>query len=311
MDDLFGTYDDDADAEAAAVPRSKNCGVLKWHSPAAEEGLFVHLERHAQQCRGNPAETLRHVDIYATTKHWLMCIGPEKAQILEREALKPIVEARAAASSGAAPSQCLVVAELGSYLGYSAVFLANTLLRLGVQRANLNVVSLEGDPLCVSWTRRMVDFCGCSDVVTVLHSTGAHAAALSRHLEASLTPNPNPNPNSDSNSSTTPNPTPAPAPAPTLDLLLIDHDTALYTSDLAAIESAGLLRPGSYVCADNVLSFRKPLTEYLDHVRDTHRYASSRLFMSRIEYPDEPTNGAVGVEGEGDDVDGMEISVYL
>lgn len=275
LDDLFGDDDDEAMQE---VRRPPACGVLKFHSPAAEEGLFVHLEQlHGNECRNNPEATLRQIDGYATTKHWLMCIGPEKGGILEREALAPM------AAAAATTDDALVLVELGSYLGYSAVLMASSLLRLGVARDRVQIVSIEGDPLCVQWTRRLVDFCGLSDLVTVLPSTAGHAAALARHL------------------------TEASPQRRTVDLLLIDHDKALYRRDLAAFEAAGLLHPGSVVCADNVLSFNKPLSEYLDHVRDPQRYASSRLFMASIEYADPKTDTCV----EGEDLDGLEISVYL
>lgn len=280
LDELFGDDEGDEFGDAAPLRRPSACGVLKFHSPAAEEGLFVHLEQlNGKECRNNPEATLRMVDLYASTKHWLMCIGPEKGGILEREALVPLV---ATSTDGV-----LVLVELGSYLGYSAVHMASTLLRLGVARDRIRVVSIEGDPMCVQWTRRLVDFCGLGDLVTVLPSSQGHAAALEQHL-AEVSPQ-----------------------RRVVDLLLIDHDKALYQRDLAAFEAAGLLRPGSIVAADNVLSFNKPLSVYLDHVRDPQRYGSSRLFMASIEYADAAGTTDAGAEGlPSEDLDGMEISVY-
>ena len=96
-----------------------------------------------------------------------------------------------------------------------------------------------------------------------------------------------------------------------IDILFIDHDKGKYLSDLQLIEVSGLLCVGSKVIADNVLSFGRPLTAYLDHVRGSGRYSSSRCFQDSVEYCKQ---GEVIIDIDGclvsDTIDGVEISTY-
>ena len=74
-------------------------------------------------------------------------------------------------------------------------------------------------------------------------------------------------------------------------LLFLDHAKEAYLADLLALEP--LLAPGCVVVADNVLSFDggASLKPYLEHVRDTSRYASSTLHEAPVEYSDGEPDG--------------------
>ena len=68
------------------------------------------------------------------------------------------------------------------------------------------------------------------------------------------------------------------------DLVFLDHWKDLYTTDLKAIEEAGLLRKGSVIFADNV----GPLfdaEEYLNYVRSCGHF-ETRHVVSTVEYTD-------------------------
>ena len=84
-----------------------------------------------------------------------------------------------------------------------------------------------------------------------------------------------------------------------IDLLFIDHIKDRYLPDLRLIEAAGLLRDGSVVCADNVVFFK--LQEYLDHVRGSGLYRSSRTLTARLEYTERERKAFP---------DGVEVSVF-
>ena len=86
-------------------------------------------------------------------------------------------------------------------------------------------------------------------------------------------------------------------PSPRIQLLFIDHAKDRYLADLVALEP--YLAAGCVVVADNVLCFDggASLKPYLEHVRDTSRYASSTLHEAPVEYSD----------GEPD---GVEVSVF-
>ena len=85
-----------------------------------------------------------------------------------------------------------------------------------------------------------------------------------------------------------------------VDVLFVDHIKERYLADLRLIESAGLLRDGSVVCADNVVFFG--LQEYIDHVRSSGLYRSSRTRTARLEYTERERTGTFA--------DGVEVSVY-
>jgi catechol O-methyltransferase len=72
------------------------------------------------------------------------------------------------------------------------------------------------------------------------------------------------------------------------DLILLDHWKNEYLADLQRLETAGLLRPGTVVIADNVGFFRVP--DYLDYVRHCGRY-DSRYVVSTVEYNSQLPDG--------------------
>ena len=86
-------------------------------------------------------------------------------------------------------------------------------------------------------------------------------------------------------------------PSPRIQLLFVDHAKDRYLADLVALEP--YCAEGCVVVADNVLCFDggASLKPYLEHVRDTTRYASSTLHEAPVEYSD----------GEPD---GVEVSVF-
>ena len=153
--------------------------------------------------------------------------------------------------------------ELGAYCGYSAVLLAS-------QMQSGTLVSLDTEAHCVKWSRQLVEHAGLAERVKVMQSSPDETAAeaLAREI-----------------------------PSPRIQLLFVDHAKDRYLADLVALEP--YLAAGCVVVADNVLCFDggASLKPYLEHVRDTSRYASSTLHEAPVEYSD----------GEPD---GVEVSVF-
>lgn len=260
MDTLFGD-DDSAEIDESIPYRPKTCGVLSFH-PGTEEAMLLHCKRKARQ--GDVEQILSAVDDFCTSRHWMMHVGPIKGSILKREVESLLV------NSGRSRDAPLFMVEIGSYCGYSAITMAHHLIPMF---PSLSIVCIEGDKKCVQWTQELVLFAGLVAWISVLEST------VTTHLLTDILPN----------------------HGTKIDVLFIDHDKALYLHDLQLIEStSSLLASGSIVCADNVLSFGKPLDAYLSHVRDTTKYESSKLFESFVEYAD---------ENSPENVDGIEISV--
>lgn len=196
-----------------------------------------------------------------------MHIGDQKLTFLK--------DSVATATASGVPHLCVV--ELGSYCGYSAMYLAGQLEGSRGDR----LFCIEADPKCVGWTRRMISYANLDSVVTVVASPASDVDSWRASLSKEH-----------------------------IDLLFIDHDKSQYLNDLLRIEEAGLLRTGAIVVADNVLSFGVPLSDYLSHVRDpTGLYTSSKLYEGFIEYASGESSNLSAAESP-DLVDGVEISIY-
>ena len=248
--------------EVVGQHRPATCGVLSFHS-GTEEAMFLHLRRSTSPGVHNVGLILKAIDNFCVRRHWMMHVGPSKAAIVCKEVASLL-------SSKSATDQLFIV-EIGSYCGYSCVSFCDYFLG---RFPNLKMVCIEGDSQCVKWTRELVDYCGLKSHVTVIEATVTKD--LSARVLAQFSRR--------------------------IDVLFIDHDKARYRSDLSVLEESedSLIQAGSIVVADNVLSFGKPLDEYLAHVRDPAKYSKSTLFESFVEYADSE---------DPEFQDGVEISV--
>jgi len=147
------------------------------------------------------------------------------------------------------------VLELGAFCGYSSILFANTLGPEG------RVVSIEASADAVAGARANIAFAGLSDRIEVVHG---RSSDMIPGLDGSF------------------------------DLVFLDHWKDLYKADLELIEQSGLIRPGSFIVADNV----GPLFgahDYLDFVRSCGRYDSENR-VATLEYSEIP--------------DAVEVSIY-
>lgn len=263
LDEMFGS--DEPEDQIEIVNRPESCGVLKFHN-GTEDSLYHYVTHKAM--RGDLTAILKTIDEFCYTQHWMMHIGDKKLQFLKDSIV--LAESHN-------PNVKLCVVELGSYCGYSAIYLASSLNR---NRGD-HLFCIESDPKCVGWTRRMLSYANLDDLVTVIASPASDCSIWRTEL------------NKDH-----------------IDMLFIDHDKAQYLNDLVRIEQVGLLKRGTVVVADNILSFGVPLTGYLDHVRDADGlYSSSNLHEGFIEYASGEAAHLSAVEN-ADLVDGVEISIY-
>jgi catechol O-methyltransferase len=213
----------------------------------------------------------------------MMHIGNQKMKYLD-------MVAQMIPSSADLMNHGAIYVEIGSYCGYSAVKLASLLNKERGDR----LYCIESEPKCVQWTLRMLDMAGLLDRVHVIR--GAVNAASLEELKDTLQ---------------------RVHERSTIDALFVDHDKKLYLQDLQLIEGSGLLRSGSIVAADNVMSFGRPLEEYLAHVRNpAGNYASSEFFLSYVEYANaedvpDPKMPPESLGGDIDPfvIDGIEISI--
>ncbi|KAH8886945.1 S-adenosyl-L-methionine-dependent methyltransferase [Thozetella sp. PMI_491] len=130
-----------------------------------------------------------------------------------------------------------VLVELGGYLGYSAILFADTIRAALPPGTPFQVLSLEASPVFASIAMNLISLAGLSDHIKVI--TGKAEESL-RRLKAE-------------------------GALEHIDLLFLDHVEKLYHIDLQLVESLGLLKPGSYIWADNVV--RPGAPEYRAYVR--------------------------------------------
>ncbi len=133
------------------------------------------------------------------------------------------------------------VLELGSYIGYSAVRIAQAL------KAGSRLVSLEVDARRAQLARRTITHAGLRSTVTVLVGT-----AQAEHLQSALRAGACGHGNT------------------SYSLIFLDHKKDLYLPDLKFLEDHGFIRAGTVVVADNVLYPGAP--DFRDYVHEVGHY---------------------------------------
>ena len=295
-------FDMRGDSASLLLARPRNSGVLAFHK-GTEEGMFLYLERYRKKLQSKasalsaagegseaivipPHDCLLLIDKYCYSRHWMMHIGNQKLPFLD-SSIKQAIDSLPT-------GQKLICLEIGSYCGYSSVAIAKQLREGDV------LICIECEESCVQWTTRLLHITGLESRARVIKSSFALPDCIPQLMSCIVTINGT----SDS----------------AVGAMFIDHDKSRYCQDLKICESINIMRPGCIVIADNVLSFGEPLTEYLDHVRDTNIYSSSALHKSFIEYAvsaDSVDSATVFRDGLRDAsvshldlIDGVEVSVY-
>lgn len=206
---------------------------------------------------------LDSIDQYCYASHWQMHIGERKGLFLKNAVIDKINEIK---------DENIIAIEIGSYCGYSACKIASLLPH------NAKLICVEIDSKCCDWTLRLLKLAKLDHKVIIINNTIQEGWNEILHTIKDIN-------------------------GIGIDILFIDHDKAQYLNDLLFIENSKLLKMNALVFADNVLSFGKPLIDYLDHVRDTNVYVKSDLYLDFVEYCD------INVENS-EFVDGVEISYY-
>jgi catechol O-methyltransferase len=155
---------------------------------------------------GDVGDAIRAIDEYAYYRKFLINIGDEKGKFLDDvvERLKP-----------------RRVLELGAYVGYSALRIAQKL------PPNARLYSVEFNSANAELARRVIAHAGIQERVTFLPGFLGDGGATIERLGSVLGPG-------------------------QLDVVFIDHAKEEYLPDLERILAAGWLHPGSVVVADNI-----------------------------------------------------------
>lgn len=249
----------------------------------------------------------------------------------------------------------VTVVELGTYCGYSSIFIAKTILEYYLTEAdaeihdssnNINplfhIYSVEVVDGFVRVANELIRLAGMEAYITVILAkdpddstiatvggkrrgeaktdSESSSSSLSSELGQRLPPS---NDNSDETETVT------------IDFLFVDHDKSMYLPHLKELESAGFIREGTHVAADNVIfaqidDYRGYMSQLADKgVVETRledsllvEYCQPELTMHAQSSESQHSNGGK-VTRDKDDItaaatttkdtlrDGIEFSVYL
>ncbi|XP_048412391.1 catechol O-methyltransferase A isoform X2 [Stegostoma tigrinum] len=141
----------------------------------------------------------------------------------------------------------LSVLELGTYCGYSA------LRMICVLKPGARFRTIEFNPANANIAKQIFRFAGVEDKVEILEgSSGDIIPQLKKQQEVD-----------------------------TLDFVFLDHWKDRYQPDTQLLEECGLLRKGTVLLADNVITPGAP--EFLQYVRNSPRYECT-FYASNLEY---------------------------
>jgi catechol O-methyltransferase len=122
------------------------------------------------------------------------------------------------------------------------------------------IISIEADPQSAEIARRIHEYADVSDRIKIVNEyTDKIIPRLSKDF------------NIDS-----------------FDLIFIDHHKDIYLRDLKLLEEVGLIKSGTMIVADNVITPGAP--DYLEYVRNNPNYTTT-FHEGKIEYRDDLCDG--------------------
>ncbi|CAJ1947215.1 unnamed protein product [Cylindrotheca closterium] len=303
-------------------------------SENGEYELMMHVQRGLPPNfnRLSPLESsnliLKTVDVYCHEEQWMYHIGQDKGLLL-KEFLKECIAHKkeqhklsrnSSMEEGDEPigpeeQPPLILVEVGTYCGYSAILLAKSLRELDSE-LKFHIYTVETSSQNIMVASSMILMSKFHEYITILHHQPANeslASLVKRKLKHCYCCPPHPNnSNNNNNNNTSSNshisgtssPTPSIASAgeaPAADFVFFDHDKERYLDHLIQFEANGIIQKGSYVAADNVLFHR--LDGYRKHMIKLQRrnVTKTKMVQVSLEYCDE----------EDDVRDGMELTSYL
>lgn len=282
----------------ALLLRDPTCGVLTHHT-GTEQALWIFVQNviatnhpHRSSPTGSRDENLlqvveqilQAVDDFCFTRHWMMHIGPEKAVTLQAFLLdcwrnsRTMVDKQPPQLNDNPDHQPMILVELGTYCGYSAIRIISTLLQQATNsgtRKKFHLFTVDVNVKHVQVARQLVALAGLSEFVTfiVLPGSSSHTSLSQRILTAIRQAFP----------------ALGVSVTPKIDFLLVDHDKNAYLTDLLDLQQAHLLQAGTHVAADNVVFFQ--LDRYRQYLAQLQQQGvvQTRLVMACLEYVTDQT----------------------
>lgn len=241
-----------------------------------EHDLFMHVQNglgdHIRDYSDveSAKAILRSIDVYCLGKQWMFHVGQEKGEIMEGFLSKCISKISLLSNSHE-----LIVVELGTYCGYSAILLAKT-VREFAPDLKFHVYSTEIDKNYARVANNMIKMAKLDRYITIIvfdPTFKTLSTSLKEHI-----------------------------PEKKIDFLFLDHAKNCYLRDLNELEKTGFVAKGTYVAADNVV-FYKELKNYCGHIRRLANLSivETKTVEIKLEYSSDSQNFD----------DGIELTAYL
>ena len=278
--------------------RDPECGVLTAHA-GTEHALLAFVRNNALPIKnGNNTgdnntkpsivrveQILQAVDDFCLTRHWMMHIGPEKATTLQdflteclssqqQQQQQQQQSQQTKNSQHTKDDRAMILVELGTYCGYSAIRMINTILHHQQPSCKkFHLFTVDINPEHVEIARQLVSLAGFEKFVTfiLLPFPDQSSKLLSQRIVTAIQEK---FPPSVSTATTTPK----------IDFLFVDHDKDAYLKDLLDLQHAHLLQAGTHVAADNVVFFQ--LDQYRQYMMQLQEQGvvQTRLVKGCLEY---------------------------
>ena len=275
------------------------------------------------------------VDSYCMSRHWMMHVGPEKAQPL-RQFISDCLVQKEKTNTAMGDGSIFTIVELGTYCGYSSIFTAKTVLdcwRATAASGNLSrradktksfqIYSVEVVENFATVAKELIRLAGMEAYISIIllkdhfesvevdrRADDKQESSLSSELKRLMISSEG---HTEGVTSTG------------IDYLFVDHDKSLYLPHLRELEDALLIRKGTHVAADNVVfaeihDYRRHMADLADKGIVTTRLEDSLFVeycqpeLNQLSSSSENMTG--GTNKKTDDAkdmfkDGIEFSVYL
>ena len=222
---------------------------------ASRTDLKKYVMENAKQ--GDIQNILDTIDKYGWTKQWLMNIGDIKGKILDRAIQTRKPKSVLELGNISFITHCRKIyffAFVGTFLGYSSLRMVAQLPKDAL------FVTIDADPQSAEIARSIYECAGVADrIKSVIGYTDKVIPRLNQDF------------NVDS-----------------FDLIFIDHYENAFLPDLKMLEELGLIKSGTMIVADNVITPGAP--DYLEYIRNNPNYTST-LYEEEMEYNKDMRDG--------------------
>lgn len=269
--------------EKFSTIRVEECSSFAFHN-GTELSMFIHLEKSLKSYDSSNCDPskesydlskhidylefiLNKIDEFCYSVHWMMHLGDEKKKEIEKRVSDELKLKILSSNESSLSLNAFNVMELGSYCGYSAIVLVRCFLlfqqEFGQKFPQLlssffHLFSIEAMKECCDFTNRLVNICLVSNYVTVVHAKAEEVEKYTSYFKN----------------------------GEKVDLLLLDHDKMSYLNDLKLLLKQKILREGSLIFADNIMSHNILLSDYVNFVENNTPclFTSSFQLSCKLEY---------------------------